>query len=135
MPPIRGLIDKGSGTGRAAVTSPPTLFTSFAVPHEGRGLRVPAGDRLLEPHDDLGGGLRMVSVQGAAHDDALAGLGAIEPRAAHGRIQRYDALLTQPLPLCWPFSSSTRQIKDKSRTDELNGQHSVGQRIHYRMRQ
>ena len=68
MPPIRGLIDKGSGTGRAAVTSPPTLFTSFAVPHEGRGLRVPAGDRLLEPHDDLGGGLRMVSVQGAAHD-------------------------------------------------------------------
>jgi len=27
------------------------------------------------------------------------------------------------IDLCWPFSSSTRQIKGKSRTDELNGQH------------
>src|SRR5215204_5409375 len=81
-----GLIATGS--------SPP--LPAFAVPHKRRGLLIPALRRLLKPASDLLGAVRMLSIERAALEHTLDRLRHIEPAAAHGRVERHDALFAQP---------------------------------------
>src|SRR5947209_18279309 len=79
------------------VTAPlaPSLV-ALAVPDKGCGLAVPSLGGLLEPGADLGGRLGMLARQGAALEDALDGLGHVQPTAAERRIERHNAVLAQP---------------------------------------
>jgi len=38
----------------------------------------------------------MLPSQGSAHDDALHRLGHVEPRAAHGRVERHHPMIKEP---------------------------------------
>src|SRR3954471_447300 len=75
------------------VTAP---LAPLAVPDKGGGLAVPGLSSLLEPSADLGGRLGMLARQGPALEDALDGLGHVEPTAAERRIERHNAVLAQP---------------------------------------
>ncbi len=57
---------------------------------------VPPSDGLLEPVDDLLSRLRMLTGEGATHDDALQRLGHIQPGARERRVERQNAVLQQP---------------------------------------
>ena len=64
---------------------------------KGVGCRVQARARgLLEPGADLGGALRVLPVEGATLEDALDGLGHVEPTAAERGVERHDAVPAQP---------------------------------------
>src|ERR1700756_5224065 len=79
------------------VTGPPApSLTALAVPDKGCGLAVPGLGGLLEPSADLGGRLGMLTRQGPALEDALDGLGHVQPTAAKRRIEQHDAVLAQP---------------------------------------
>jgi hypothetical protein len=69
---------------------------ALASPHKGRGISVPALSRFLQPLDNLLWSPGMLSVQGAPHQDALNRLAHSEPRTAKWRVERHDAVLTQP---------------------------------------
>src|SRR3954452_13860152 len=79
------------------VTAPlaPSLV-ALAMPDKGCGLAVSGLGGLLEPSADLSGRLGMLARQGAALEDALNGLGHVQPTAAKRRIERHDAVLAQP---------------------------------------
>ena len=81
-----GLIATGS--------SPP--LPAFAVPDKRGRLLIPAPRRLLKPGPDLLGAVRMLSVERSALEHALDGLCHIEPAAAHGCVERHDAMRAQP---------------------------------------
>jgi len=85
----------GAAAGLASPGSMAPLST-LAVPHKGCGLQVPSLRRLLEPHTNLGRAVGMLTIECAALEDALDRLGQIQPAAAQGRIQRHNAVLTQP---------------------------------------
>src|SRR5215210_5562811 len=74
--------------------APPLL--ALAVPGEGRGLLVPGARCLREPGADRGGAVRMLTVAGATLEDALDGRGHVQPAAAERRVERHDAVSTQP---------------------------------------
>src|SRR5215212_8487390 len=82
---------------RTDVTAPlaPPL-AALAVPDKGGGLAVPGLGSLLEPCADLGGRLGMLARQGPALEDALDGLGHVQPTTAERGIERHDAVLAQP---------------------------------------
>ena len=65
---------------------------ALAVPVEGRGLPVPGLCGLLEPAADLGGAPRVLAVEGAPLEDALDGLGHVQPAAAERGVERHDAV-------------------------------------------
>jgi len=69
---------------------------ALAVPGERRGLPVPGLRSLLEPGADLGRVLRMLTVERAALEDALDGLGHVQPAAAKRGVERHDAVLAEP---------------------------------------
>src|SRR5881275_1472137 len=71
-------------------------LAALAVPDKRCGLAVPGLGSLLEPGADLSGRLRMLAPQGPALEDALDGLGHVQPTAAERRIERHDAVLAQP---------------------------------------
>src|SRR3712207_8274552 len=52
--------------------------------------------RSLEPGADLGGAPRVLPVEGATLEDALDGLGHVEPTAAERGVERHDAVPAQP---------------------------------------
>jgi hypothetical protein len=68
---------------------------AFAIPDKRRRLRIPASRRLLEPAPDLLRAVRVLSSERAALEHALDRLGHVEPTAAHGRVERHDAMRTQ----------------------------------------
>src|SRR3954471_21248560 len=80
--------------GIAALLSP--SLPAFAVPEEGRGLPVPGLRRLLEPGADLRRVLRVLAVERAPLEDALDGLGHVQPAATERRVERHDAVLAEP---------------------------------------
>src|SRR4051794_35647694 len=80
---------------RLATGSSPPL-PAFAVPHKRGWLLIPAPRRLLKPASDLRGALRMLSIERAALEHALNRLRHVEPAAAHGRVERHDAMRAQP---------------------------------------
>ena len=69
---------------------------ALAVPDERRGVGVPARDGVVEPGDQVVLGLGVVSVEGAADDDPLDGLGHVQPGAADRRVERHHAVVEQP---------------------------------------
>src|ERR671928_180326 len=73
-------------------------LAAFAVPEEGRGLPVPGLRRLLEPGADLRWVLRVLAVERAPLEDALDGLGHVQPAATERRVERHDAVLAGPDP-------------------------------------
>ena len=68
----------------------------FAIPDKRRGLAVPGLSRLLEPGADLSGSARMLSIKGAAFEDALNGFSHVQPAAAERCVEGHDAVLAQP---------------------------------------
>src|SRR5688572_5511162 len=80
---------------RLATGSSPPL-PAFAVPDERSWLRIPGACGLLKPASDLRGAVRMLPIERAALEHALDRLGHVEPAAAHGRVERHDALRAQP---------------------------------------
>ena len=97
----------GTADGLAGPGSMAPLST-LAVPHKRCGLPVPSLRRLLKPDADLGRAVGMLTGEGAALENALDRLGQIQPAAAQGRIQRQNAVLTQPQHHFWSFV--TREI-------------------------
>src|SRR5215213_2634068 len=81
--------------GLIATGSAPPL-PAFAVPHKRRRLLIPAPRGLLKPAPDLVWAVRMLSVERPALEHALNRLGHVQPAAAHGRVERHDALRAQP---------------------------------------
>src|SRR3954452_13819494 len=79
--------------GIAALLSP--SLPAFAVPEERRGLPVPGLRRLLEPGANLGRVLWMLAVERALLEDALDGLGHVQPTAAYSthRGQPFHAIV------------------------------------------
>ena len=62
------------GSPRAAESAQTSAFASaspLAIPYKRRGIGIPARYRLLQPVNDLLGGLGMLTREGTAHDDAL----------------------------------------------------------------
>lgn len=68
----------------------------FAIPDKGRGLAVPGTGRLLEPCADLAGSAWVVSIDGAAFENALDGFSHVQPTAAQRRVEGHDAVFAQP---------------------------------------
>src|SRR5215218_8664236 len=87
----RGAAD---GVSVAGLFAPP--LPALAVPEEGRGLPVPGTRGLLEPGADLGGAPRVLAVEGATLEDALDGLGHVQPAAAERGVERHDPAPAQP---------------------------------------
>src|SRR5215212_2235661 len=81
-----GLIATGS--------SPP--LPAFAVPHKRGRLLIPGARGLLKPGPDLVWAMRMLPVERPPLEHTLDRLRHIEPAAAHGRVERHDALRAQP---------------------------------------
>src|SRR3712207_7937454 len=52
--------------------------------------------RSLEPGADLGGAPRVLPVEGATLEDALDGLGHVEPAAAERGVERHGAVPAEP---------------------------------------
>src|SRR3954469_16436670 len=77
-----------------ATGSPP--LPAFAVPDKRGRLLIPAPRGLLKPAPDLVWAVRVLSVQRAALEHALDRLRHVEPAAAHGCVERHDALRAQP---------------------------------------
>ena len=69
---------------------------AFVAPDERRGSGIPPLDRRFQPGDDLLGRLRVVPFERSPFEDALDGLGHIEPAARERRIEHHDAVGEQP---------------------------------------
>ena len=89
-------IGTGTAQGKAALTRALATGGAFAAPDKGRGLAVPAPGGRFEPANDLRRCLWVLTGQGPSLQDALDGLGHIQPGATQGRIQGQDAMLEQP---------------------------------------
>src|SRR3982751_278142 len=81
--------------GLIATGSAPPL-PAFAVPHKRGRLLIPGARGLLKPASDLVWAMRMLSVERPALEHALDRLRHVEPTAAHGRVERHDAVRAQP---------------------------------------
>ncbi len=84
---------RAAETTQACALPPPP---AGAIPHEGRGMAVPAHDGLVQPVDTLLCALGMLAGEGAAHQDALQGLGHVEPGPGERGVEREDAVLQEP---------------------------------------
>src|ERR671912_2201270 len=98
-----GLIERLAGAGSGAaepmdllLRAVPSPLSAFAVPDKRCRLRIPAARRLFKPAADLRRAVRMLPGQRPALEHALDRLRHVEPAAAHGRVERHHAMLTQP---------------------------------------
>ena len=87
----------GGGTTQSTLLCSEAAFATLAIPDERSWRCVPAGDRVLQPADDLRGALRMLAVQSPTTQDALDGLGHIQPGAAQGCVERHHPVSEEPL--------------------------------------
>src|SRR3954451_10292698 len=83
---------EGVAVGGSSSPSLPAL----AVPEEGRGLPVPGLRGLLEPGANLRRALQVLAVERAPLENALNGLGHVQPAAAERGVKRHDAALAEP---------------------------------------
>src|SRR5215218_5032348 len=88
----------GSGAADGVLFTGPLAppLPALAVPEEGGGLAVPGLCGLLEPTADLGGAPRVLAVERAPLEDALDGLGHVQPTATERGVERHDAVPAQP---------------------------------------
>src|SRR3712207_4733821 len=82
------------GMSAVAWLSPP--LPALAVPDDRRGLPVPGLGGLLEPGADLGRAPRVLAVERAPLEDALDGLGHVQPATAERGVERHDAVPAEP---------------------------------------
>src|SRR3712207_1796218 len=82
------------GMSAVAWLSPP--LPALAVPDDRRGLPVPGLGGLLEPGADLGRAPRVLAVERAPLENALDGLGHVQPATAARGVARHDAVPAQP---------------------------------------
>ena len=99
----RSAMDRAASTSTGAaeslvVAQPAALAPEVALPTPDEGCRVgvPATGGGFEPAHDVGRRVRGLAFECAAHEDALDGLGHVQPGAAQWRIQRHHAMLDQP---------------------------------------
>src|SRR5215210_8875692 len=78
------------------LTRPVSALVALVVPGERGRVGIPAGDRVVEPGDELVLGLGMLALEGAADEDALDRLGEVQPGTAERGVERQDAVLEQP---------------------------------------
>ena len=71
--------------GITALLSP--SLPAFAVPEKGRGLPVPGLRGLLEPGANLRRALRVLAVERAPLENALDGLGHVQPTATERGVE------------------------------------------------
>ena len=83
----------GRGATEAPWSGALAALEALAVPDERSGGGVPARDRVVEPGDQVVLGLGLLSVEGAADDDPLDGLGHVQPGAADRRVERHHAVV------------------------------------------
>src|SRR3712207_9567752 len=83
-------VSSGAADGVPITGSLAPPLPALAVPQEGGGPPVPGLRRLLEPAADLGGALRVLAVERAPLEDALDGLGPVQPAAAQRCGKRHD---------------------------------------------
>ena len=91
----------GDGAGAALRMAPlagaPASLLAFATPHEGSRLHIPAPNGGGQPGQHLRHALRELPVERAPGDDALNGLGHVQPRAPQRGIEKENASLPAPL--------------------------------------
>src|SRR3954465_11323451 len=86
----------GWGATQAPLSGALAAFEALTMPDERGWMGVPAGDGVVEPGDQVVLGLGLLSVECAADDDPLDGLGHVQPGAADRRVERHDAVLEEP---------------------------------------
>ena len=86
----------GRGGAQAPLSGALAALEALAVPDERSGVGIPARDRVVEPGNQVVLGRRLLSVEGAADDDPLDGLGHVQPGAADRRVERHDPMVEQP---------------------------------------
>jgi len=70
---------------------------AFAALCEWRRIGVPGTRGGLQPVDDVSRIGRCLTGQRALGEDALDGLGHVQPRSAERRVERHDAMFEQPV--------------------------------------
>lgn len=73
-------VSPGTAEGMTALTGTKTASLAFTAPYERRRISIPTFRRGFQPCDDVGGCLGMTTIQRAAFDNALDGLGHVERR-------------------------------------------------------
>src|SRR6185437_15325905 len=86
----------GAAEGATALAGALPAGGALAAPFEGRRRPVPACHSLLQPRHHLLGAGRVLADEGAADEDALDGLGHVQPGAAERRVEEADAALGAP---------------------------------------
>src|SRR5215218_1480009 len=92
---LRACSSAAEPVGLIATGASPAL-PAFAVPDKRGWLLIPGARGLLKPAPDLVWAVRVLSVQRAALENTLDQLRHVEPAAAHGCVERHDALRAQP---------------------------------------
>jgi hypothetical protein len=110
----------GRGAPQASLSGALASLEARAVPNERSGGGVPAGDGVVEPGDQVVLGLRLLSVEGAADDDPLDGLGHVQPGAADRRVERHHAVVEQPAD-DRPAQVAGQVIPDQEHTEWRQG--------------
>lgn len=91
---------EGTGTrasqGMFALPTALTAQRAFTAPDKGSGLAVPAASHGLQIVNDGLGRLWLLTIEGAADENALDRFGHVEPGTAQRGIERQDPLLDQP---------------------------------------
>lgn len=82
--------------GMSPFSCPLASQRTFATPLKRCGVVVPMTGHRLKPVDDLPGVGRMLSIQCPAHNDALDGLGHVQPTAPQWCLEREDTLTKHP---------------------------------------
>src|ERR1041384_6256212 len=85
-----------SGATEAALFGTDSTLPPFAVPYEWSWVGVPTRDGVLQPGNQVCNGLRMLSAQGTSANDALDGLGHVQPRSAERGVQRHHSVCENP---------------------------------------
>src|SRR4249920_272869 len=74
---------------------------ALAAPDERCRIGVPAARGRFEPAHDVRWRVRRLPIEGAADEDALDGLGHVQPGATQRRVQGHDAVRDQPEDERW----------------------------------
>ncbi len=96
MPQLAGDWRGSRPSHQVVVVSLAGVVLGVCHPNQGSWSCIPAGHRVLQPGDNLCGGLRMLTIQCPSTQDALDGLGHVQPRSAEGCVKRHDPMREQP---------------------------------------
>lgn len=94
-----GATSVGTGAAERVVmtsTAPLASELAFAAPDERCRIGIPAARGLFEPAHDVCWRVRRLPFEGTADEDALDGLGHVQPGATQRRVQGHDPVRDQP---------------------------------------